>query len=207
MNSTFNDGISVSLSYTGSSTGAETINTSANAFTTTLQNSVGSFSGSFTTYCVDLANYTGTGGGVAGIANGTFADARSNNRNIGAAAWVVNNYSSLTDTVFSTLTSNLQKNAALQIAVWMATYNATITSIEIGNSAVQTAAEAIFTALATNTSQAFFVDFNNTGVNTVVQDQIAAVPVPAALFFVAPALIGVLGGMRRKVVADQAMAA
>ena len=79
-------------------------------------------------------------------------------------------------------------------------------SLVVGGSAAAVA-NAIYNnwvAAGAMQSNVFFVDFKNTGVNTVVQDQIAAVPVPAALFFVAPALIGVLGGMRRK---SQGMAA
>ena len=49
-------------------------------------------------------------------------------RNIGGAGWVVNNYASLSDAVFSSLGTDMcEKQAAVQMAVWRVAFNATIT--------------------------------------------------------------------------------
>lgn len=206
-------------------------------FTTHLSQSVDGYPStatgpiSFLSYCVDLAAFsTGlnpTPNVLAGWVSGdtsndvNFNDRNGNKRNLGAAAEVIN-YASTSvfnpGTLDGFSTTN-EKYAAIQIAVWLATYNvdtAQVLSINsltgfTNNATAITNINAIVAAAFGGNDQAFFVNFprNPLDARNLNQDQMGifipgtepippAVPIPAALFFVAPALLGVLGGIRRK---------
>jgi hypothetical protein len=217
------EAVSVSLSWTGYNNASRTKSTSALAFKTDLGTpvTVGPVSSTttydvFTSYCVDLATtVTNPAPAQAGLFTGTYADSNLDTRNIGAAAWVLNTHYSFADILFDGL-SLIQKQAALQIAIWQVAYSATVNSV--GDVAVEAAVTEIYNDWVFQSTSngsplqqiGFLVDYKPNGVNFTgnnSQDQLAAytgpqeipgVPIPAALFFVAPALLGVLGGMRRK---------
>jgi hypothetical protein len=183
--------------------------------------SVEGYASNFLSYCVDLGEFANTNNNpsLAGHVQGNtssdsaFNDTAGKTRNLGAGAWVINNFGSTyaPGTLFTKVLTAAEKYAAVQIAVWAKVYGLTIGNVT-GNNAtnVKYVADQIFAAAGNNLSTGFFVNFPPNGSTTQTirnQDQMGAVPIPAALFFVAPALIGVLGGMRRKVIANQAMAA
>lgn len=204
-NVTIKDSSNITLYSSGSGAGA---------FTTDLDGAATDLD-PFTTYCVDL-NHTlnPPSPSEVGNFNGLYGT-----RNIGGAAWLLNRVGDLTDLILTSIgftatqltnTITTEREAALQIAIWAITYSGTGTSTNLD---VSTAAENFINYWTSNGKKddtGLLVDYQPnsiSSINNFDQDQLGAltpteeipgVPIPAALFFVAPALLGVLGGMRRK---------
>ena len=225
------DGLAITANSNGSITFANgstsSISTSAESFTSSVNAPFNGMAANqnFTSYCVDLGQYTG-GSYKADITisgpNGV-VDQRGNSRNIGAAGWVVDNFANLSTatllgyakSIYSGVTSmsHAEIVAGIQMAVWKAAYNGTnkdLTDNAGGNklwfsgAAVSDLsslglAQYIINNLASNTQAAMFLDFSLW--NSATQDQISAVavPEPSSLAIAGLGLLGFAGyGLRRK---------
>lgn len=215
VNVTFFDGVSNVIN---GGTLAGQFSTVVNAVTGPGPNVTGTGPGTYASYCVDL--YQVTGGPAAAqlsfesgmvssvVAGGNVA------RNIGAAGWLFNNESSLFSTVLSGAANLTIKQAAMQLAIWEATFD-TDFNVSAGNfkanddplgirGYAQLLIDAAKDGSSYRTSTVVFVNFPpsldiaKTGFH---QDQIIAVPEPAnlAAAFSALVLLGVGARVRRKV--------
>ena len=151
----------------------------------------------FTTFCVDLGQYTGSSASaVISLSSASGAvDQSGNSRNIGAAGWVVDNFANLSATTLAGYAgvgsiSQAEIVAGLQMAVWKAAYNGTNTDLTNSNggnklwftgaAASDTAslglAQYIINHLGSNTEAAIFLDYSID--HSSNQDQIAAFAAP-----------------------------
>jgi len=179
----------------------------------------------FTTFCVDLGQYTSSNAYSAVISLSSASgqvDQSNNSRNIGAAGWVVDNFANQSNatllgyahSINSGVTSLSQNEilAGLQMAIWKAAYNANtdLTNSSGGNGLWFTGtaasdlgalslAQYIVNNLGSNYEAAIFLDYSIKSSSN--QDQIAAfaTPEPSTLAISGLGALGFLVyGLRRK---------
>jgi hypothetical protein len=227
----FSSGISVTANSNGSikfaNGSTSSLGTSAGTFTSSVNAAFNGMAANqnFSSFCVDLGQYIGStlkaDISISGPSAST--DQSGNSRNIGAAAWVVNNFVGLSNATYladaksinSTVTSMSSSEiaAGIQMAVWKAAYNGTNTDLTdssggnklwftgtaAGDLGAEGLAQYIINHLGSNTSTAIFLNFSVW--SSANQDQIApgvVTPEPSTLAIAGIGLLGLAGyGLRR----------
>jgi hypothetical protein len=174
----------------------------------------------FQTFCVDIGHTNLSE--VVDVANvSTFGGIASDNRDIGAAGYIVQTYADFGSAAWSSIIGSLSltgvqlalindsmKTAVVQTLVWAKAYGGVATStVNNGNGAIQTVAQLLYGAIATESSgKTALVGFINypppsLGINgeKVNQDMLFAVPEPGSFAIAGFGALGFLAfGIRRR---------
>jgi hypothetical protein len=211
--------------------GVNSVNTSGVQFATKFYtaNSFQATDTPFRTFCVDLAraltNATPITADVSKSTASNYADANGNARNIGAAAWVVNNFANATLATLQGMVAGLtaaEANTGLQMAVWESAYAPASSSVNTANSAIWftdnsgnaasfnravSLANKILQLRGSSTDAGGFINYPPPGPGTNSQDMLFAVPEPSTVLVAGLGAFGFVAyGIRRRNATKPALA-